>query len=96
MVVLDDEEARGFLFSYDKLFGAKPLSERDLRNQREGKDTGIDRTKRLFYVTCSRAEKSLAVIAYTDKPDEVARTALSQGWFDDEEIIRIPKTAVDK
>ncbi|GHX44905.1 Hypothetical protein VCSRO98_2860 [Vibrio cholerae] len=96
MVVLDDEEARGFLFSYDKLFGAKPLSETDLRNQREGKDTGIDRTKRLFYVTCSRAEKSLAVIAYTDKPDEVARTALSQGWFDDEEIIRIPKTAVDK
>lgn len=90
MVVLDDEEARGFLFSYDKLFGAKSLSETDLRNQREGKETGIDRTRRLFYVTCSRAEESLAVIVYTDKPDEVARAALSQGWFDEGEIILTP------
>ncbi|MBL0655261.1 ATP-dependent helicase [Aeromonas caviae] len=91
MVVLDDEEARGFLFSYDKLFGAKSLTEADLRNQKEGKETGIDRTRRLFYVTCSRAEESLAVIAYTDKPDEVERTALSQGWFDKEEIIIVNK-----
>ncbi|EOA9034469.1 ATP-dependent helicase [Vibrio parahaemolyticus] len=95
MVVLDDEEARGFLFSYDKLFGAKPLSETDQRNQREGKDTGIDRTKRLFYVTCSRAEESLAVIAYTKEPEEVARTALLQGWFDEGEIIHIPKTVLE-
>ncbi|KKL62379.1 hypothetical protein LCGC14_2185780, partial [marine sediment metagenome] len=26
MVILDDEEARGFLFSYEKLFGAKVLT----------------------------------------------------------------------
>lgn len=95
MVVLDDEEARGFLFSYDKLFGAKPLSQTDQRNQREGKDTGIDRTKRLFYVTCSRAEESLAVIAYTKEPQEVARTALQQEWFDEEEIIHLPKTVLE-
>ncbi|HCG6535844.1 TPA: ATP-dependent helicase [Vibrio parahaemolyticus] len=95
MVVLDDEEARGFLFSYDKLFGAKPLSETDQRNQREGKETGIDRTKRLFYVTCSRAEESLAVIAYTNEPEEVARTALQQGWFDEGEIIHLPKTVLE-
>ncbi|WP_019276431.1 UvrD-helicase domain-containing protein [Vibrio coralliilyticus] len=95
MVVLDDEEARGFLFSYDKLFGAKPLTATDQRNQREGRDTGIDRTRRLFYVTCSRAEESLAVIAYTKEPEEVARTALLQGWFDEREIIHIPKTVLE-
>jgi DNA helicase-2/ATP-dependent DNA helicase PcrA len=31
MVLLDDDEARGFLFSYDKLFGAKKLSAADKR-----------------------------------------------------------------
>ncbi|MEQ5810011.1 ATP-dependent helicase [Alteromonas sp. NFXS44] len=92
MVVLDDEEARGFLFSYEKLFGAKPLTATDQRNQREGKETGIDRTRRLFYVTCSRAEDSLAVIAYTNEPDEVNKTAVNRGWFDEEEIILLTTT----
>ncbi|MGR5235528.1 UvrD-helicase domain-containing protein [Vibrio alfacsensis] len=95
MVILDDKEARGTTFSYDKLFGAKPLTSNDLRNQQEGRDTGIDRTKRLFYVTCSRAEESLAIIAYTDNPTEIARTALQQGWFDKGEIINIPKTVLE-
>ena len=61
MVILDDEEARGFLFSYEKLFGAKEPTATDKRNENEGKETSIDRTRRLFYVTCSRAEKSLAI-----------------------------------
>jgi DNA helicase-2/ATP-dependent DNA helicase PcrA len=87
MVILDDKEARGTTFNYDKLFGAKPLTSNDLRNQQKGRDTGIDRTKRLFYVTCSRAEESLAIIAYTDNPKEIARTALQKGWFDEGEII---------
>ncbi|TMX33475.1 ATP-dependent helicase [Vibrio rotiferianus] len=95
MVILDDKEARGTTFSYGKLFGAEPLTSSDLRNQQEGRDTGIDRTKRLFYVTCSRAEESLAIIAYTDNPTEIARTALQQGWFDEGEIINIPKTVLE-
>lgn len=56
MVILDDEDARGFLFSYEKLFGAKKLTTNDLNNIKNGKETGVDRTRRLFYVTCSRAE----------------------------------------
>ena len=32
MVILDDEESRGFLFSYDKLFGSKELSATDKKN----------------------------------------------------------------
>lgn len=87
MVVLDDDEAGGFLFSYEKLFGAKEPSQTDLRNIAAGKETTIDRTKRLFYVTCSRAEKSLAVVAYTKNPQMVRDTALGQGWFREEEII---------
>lgn len=86
MVIMDDIEAKGFLFSYEKLFGAKSKTTTDIKNEREGKDTGITRTTRLFYVACTRAEKSLAVIAYTENKDEVKRTVILNGWFSDKEI----------
>ncbi len=86
MVIMDDAEAKGFLFSYEKLFGAKAKTDTDIKNEREGKDTSIMRTTRLFYVACTRAQKSLAVIAYTDNVDAVKNTALLNGWFSDEEI----------
>ncbi len=86
MVIMDDAEARGFLFSYEKLFGVKAKTNTDIKNEREGKDTSIMRTTRLFYVACTRAQKSLAVIAYTENVDAVKNTALSNGWFSDEEI----------
>ena len=60
MVVLDDSEAKGFLFSYEKLFGAKEKTETDKKNEEEGKDTSLLRTARLFYVACTRAKDSLA------------------------------------
>lgn len=87
MVILDDEEARGFLFSYEKLFGATEPTATDKRNEDEGKETSIDRTRRLFYVTCSRAEKSLAIVAYTKEPEKVYEYALTQGWFGEDELI---------
>jgi DNA helicase-2/ATP-dependent DNA helicase PcrA len=87
MVILDDEEARGFLFSYEKLFGAKELSDTDNRNIQEGRETSLDRTRRLFYVTCSRAKKSLAIVAYTKEPAKVKNYAISQGWFNEDEVI---------
>lgn len=87
LVILDDEEAKGFLFSYEKLLGAKAATATDIKNQSEGKETGIDRTRRLFYVTCSRAEKSLAIVAYTEDPNAVKNYALSQRWFSMDEII---------
>jgi DNA helicase II / ATP-dependent DNA helicase PcrA len=87
MAIIDDSEARGFLFSYDKLFGMKSKTETDIRNEREGKETGIDRTRRLFYVICSRTKESLAIVAYTDNP-AVLKTSLSgKDWFTDDEII---------
>ena len=89
MVILDDNEARGFMFSYEKLLGAKTLTNTDEKNRLEGKDTSVDRTRRLFYVTCSRAQRSLAVIVYTKEADKVANHMSSVGWFEDQEVVRM-------
>ena len=89
MVILDDEDARGFLFSYEKLLGAKEPSKADIENLNTGKDTSQNRTRRLFYVTCSRAEESLAIVAYTNEVAKVKQYALDQNWFSEEEIILI-------
>jgi DNA helicase-2/ATP-dependent DNA helicase PcrA len=89
MVILDDNEARGFMFSYDKLLGAKTPTTTDQKNLQEGKETSIDRTRRLFYVTCSRAQKSLAVVVYTREAAKVASYVAGIGWFEIDEIVQL-------
>lgn len=89
MVILDDNEARGFMFSYEKLLGAKPLTTTDENNRLESKDTSVDRTLRLFYVTCSRTQQSLGIIVYTKEADRVANQMLELGWFSGDEIVRM-------
>ncbi len=84
-VIMDDFEARGFMFSYDKLFGAK----QDTGRKNPGQDISNDRTRRLFYVTCSRAEDSLALVAYTPGPEQVKNHVIKEGWFKEEEIVLI-------
>lgn len=86
MLIIDDEEARGFLFSYEKLFGAKSMSDTDLKNVKDGKETSLDRTLRLFYVACSRAKQSLAIVAYTANPEAVEKTIVQNAWFQKDEI----------
>jgi len=76
MVIMDDAEARGFLFSYAKLFGGK-----------EAGDASVESTRRLFYVTCSRAERSLALVAYSTQPDLVRQFVLREKWFESEEVV---------
>jgi len=88
LAVLDDSDARGFLFSYEKLLEAKPLSDTDRRHSAELTDGGINRTLRLLYVTCTRARKSLALIAYTENPDAVAASVVNSKWFTPDEIVR--------
>jgi DNA helicase-2/ATP-dependent DNA helicase PcrA len=86
LVVINDDEARGFLFAYDKFFGTKEKSKTDIENEAAGRETGSDRTRRLFYVTCSRAEKSLAVVYYSPDP-ALSRDAIVQyGWFEQDEV----------
>lgn len=86
MVIIDDEESRGFMFSYDKLFGIKPLTSTDQKNVDEGKETGIDRTLRLFYVACSRAKESLAIVCYSDFPKELKSNVVNYNWFTEDEV----------
>jgi DNA helicase-2/ATP-dependent DNA helicase PcrA len=88
-VIMDDASAGGFLFSYEKLFGAKELSATDKKNIAEGKDSAISRTMRLFYVICTRAKDSLALIAYTGNVDAVKTTSISNKWFEADEIVTI-------
>jgi DNA helicase-2/ATP-dependent DNA helicase PcrA len=75
LVIMDDTEARGFQFKYEKLFGGS-IEE----------DATTAATRRLFYVTCSRAERSLCLIAYTDDPGRVRAHVIGQGWFDQAEV----------
>jgi len=86
VVILDDEAAGGFLFSFEKLFAAKGKTTADLKHEQEGTDSSMDRTRRLLYVTCSRSQSSLALIAYSSDPVKVRDTLLKQGWFEDGEI----------
>ena len=86
MVILNDEEAGGFLFSYEKLLGVTPASATDMKNEREGNETSLSRTQRLLYVTCSRAEKSLAIVVYSAQPEIARDTVIEAGWLTAEEI----------
>lgn len=71
LVVLDDEEGSGHTqFSYEKYFGIKPPSAGDLSNLADGKETAVHRTRRLFYVCCTRALTDLIVVMFS--PDAAA------------------------
>lgn len=76
MVIMDDKEARGFMFKYENLFGGKGVG-----------DPSVEGVRRLFYVTCSRARQSLALVAYTESPERVRKFATDEGWFAADEII---------
>lgn len=87
MVIIDDSEAKGFMFSYDKLFGVKELTEIDKKHIEAGEESSVDRTQRLFYVTCTRAKESLAIVMYTSDSERVKNQAISKGWFSEQEIV---------
>lgn len=87
MVILDDEAAEGHNYKYDKLFGATALSDADKRNIKANKDNTLTRTNRLFYVICSRAEQSLAIVIYSASPRQVRDTLLDKTIFTNDEIL---------
>lgn len=90
MVVMDDQQSGGNLISYDKLFGATELGTRDFDNIKAGKETTIDRSLRLLYVTCSRARESLALVLWAENPAEALKFARNKsGWFAPEEVVEI-------
>jgi DNA helicase-2/ATP-dependent DNA helicase PcrA len=90
MVVMDDSQAGGSQISYDKLFGGQELSDTDRANVKAGKETTIDRSLRLLYVTCSRARESLALVLWSNQPAVALKKIKEKGdWFDSEEIVEI-------
>jgi DNA helicase-2/ATP-dependent DNA helicase PcrA len=91
MVVMDDDEAGGFLFSYEQYFGAKELSKASQKKQNEGEETGLDRARRLFYVTSTRAKSSLAHVIYTSDVYKVRETLIAKKYARESEIIDLGK-----
>jgi DNA helicase II / ATP-dependent DNA helicase PcrA len=87
MVLMDDSEAKGFMFGYERLLGAKVPTATDLSNARQSKETSMDRTRRLFYVTCSRAKTSLALVAYSTNPAAIKDHVIKNEWFAEHEVV---------
>ncbi|MDS0276041.1 AAA family ATPase (plasmid) [Klebsiella quasipneumoniae] len=70
LVVLDDAESNHFQFSYEKYLGLEAPSDNDQKHMDAGEETTMDRTRRLFYVSCTRALKDLAVVLFTANPEQ--------------------------
>jgi len=87
MVVMDDDDAGGFLFSYEQYFGAKELSQASQKKRDAGEETGLDRTRRLFYVTSTRAKNSLAHVIYTSDVSKVKANLIEKKFAREVEII---------
>ncbi|MFV0359941.1 hypothetical protein, partial [Tropicimonas sp.] len=46
-----------------------------------------ERTRRLLYVTCTRAEESLALVLYSEAPDTIRSFLTSKKWMAEDEIV---------
>jgi DNA helicase-2/ATP-dependent DNA helicase PcrA len=86
LVVLDDAESTHFQFSYEKYLGIKAPSDNDQKHIEAGEETTKDRTRRLFYVSCTRALKDLAVVLFTADPEWAERHMRQLDLFEDEAI----------
>ncbi|MGB3621434.1 MAG: ATP-dependent helicase, partial [Ketobacter sp.] len=89
MVIMDDNEAGGFLFSYEQYFGVKELSKASQKKRDAGEETGLDRTRRLFYVTSTRAKTSLAHVIYTSDMKKVKKYLIDKKFAREDEFIEI-------
>ncbi len=88
MVIADDAHTRfKGLASYETLFGVKPLGPTARKKADKGEETTIERTRRLLYVTCTRAEESLALVLYSEAPDTICHFLISNGWMSKDEVV---------
>ena len=88
MVIADDAHTRfKGLASYETLFGVKPLGPDAQKKADKGDETTIERTRRLLYVTCTRAEESLALVLYSEAPDTIRRFLISNQWMAEDEVV---------
>ncbi|MGG2400137.1 UvrD-helicase domain-containing protein [Pseudomonas sp. SH1-B] len=88
LVLIDDEEGQGQRhFSYSKYFDLAPLSDTDQENIANGNDSVVDRTRRLFYVCCSRATRDLAVVMFVQDIDAARAKIEEAGIFAPDDIV---------
>lgn len=69
LVMLEDYRSRWNKYSYEKLLGLRDLSDTDRKNIEQDREDTAERTRKLFYVACSRATRSLAVVLFTKDPE---------------------------
>lgn len=86
LVVLDDAESNHFQFSYEKYLGLEEPSDNDQKHMDAGEETTMDRTRRLFYVSCTRALKDLAVVLFTANPEQAEAHIRQLNLFEIEAI----------
>lgn len=86
LVIADDGESSHFQFSYDKYFGIKELSANDKKNLDEGKETQVERTRRLFYVCCTRAMGDLVVVLFADDVGAAEQSVRAMNLFPADQI----------
>ncbi|WP_419192114.1 UvrD-helicase domain-containing protein [Engelhardtia mirabilis] len=87
LAVLDDDEGTHFQFSYEKYLGLKEISIRDRKSMEEGLETSVDRTRRLFYVCCTRARQDLVVILFVSDPEAAITHVRGLGLLPDADIL---------
>ncbi len=77
LAVLSDAEAKGRVFQYEKLLTG------------DGTDASLGMIRNLFYVICSRASKSLALVLHTSDPGTARVAVITRGFFAPEEIVQL-------
>ena len=88
MVIADDAHTRFKCFaSFETLFDVKRRSPASQKKADQGEETTIEQTRRLLYVTCTRAEESLALVLYSEAPDTIRRFLISKGWMAEDEVV---------
>lgn len=86
ITILDDDEGTHNQFSYDKYFGVAELSDTDNKHIKEGNDYVVPRTRRLFYVSCSRARKDLVAVYFTSDVEKAAEKLHELNIFEKDKI----------
>jgi DNA helicase-2/ATP-dependent DNA helicase PcrA len=89
LVVLDDAESEYRLFSYGKYWGLEALSDTDRAHIAAHEDSVLGRTRRLFYVCCSRAVKDLAVVFFVPNVTAAQTAVLAKGIFRSEDVLTL-------
>lgn len=92
VAILDDEASDYTLYSYEKYWGIQALSETDEENLAAGSDSVLGRTRRIFYVCCSRAVRDLAVVFFVSDVNPAQTAVAAKGIFNPEDVIVLPRS----